>query len=825
MNQVELLAPVGSWEALEAAVQNGADAVYLGGKAFNARQSAGNFDEEELKRAVAYCHIRGVQVFVTVNTLIGDEEFEELGKYITFLYNHDVDAIIVQDLGVAKFVRDFFPDFELHASTQMSVHNLEGVELLAQLGFKRVVLAREMPIEEVRRIQEAANVDLEIFVHGALCVSYSGQCLMSSMIGGRSGNRGRCAQTCRMTYSLINMRNGQQIKSDFGAYLLSPRDLNTLEYVDRLLSSGVKSLKIEGRMKRPEYVATIVGAYRKAIDQYMEKGVALALGSDVKQDVTQIFNRKFTRGYLFGDRGHRLMSLEKPSNRGVYIGETLGYDKNKRRLKLKLSGDLTKGDGIEIWTREEENSGAIVEAIFHNGDKREQGKSGEIIEIPFKSMVQGKFSVYKTTDVSLLKRARESYQGREKRISIYGHLKAVVGQPLQLDIWDDEQRYVHHEGEYIVEKALKTAIAEERIYEQIAKLGGTVYQLEHLEMVLDPNAAIPIGQLNQLRREAVEKMNRIREKHHAKREQYQFSSSTLKDWIGRRGQKADHLMQLHISISSIKQLQAALEYKVDRIYYRQLSTVKQATDLARDAGVTLIPAFSRITRMEDMKSAYSLLEEGGQEMPILAGNLGVLKAAIKYKKSTIYTDYFLNVFNSASLTMLGELGVKETTLSPELTLKQVRRIIENSKIPCEVVVQGYLMLMVMEYCPIEAVMNPKQKEGNCSRCRNNQFGLKDRLGKIFPIMTDESCRTHLLNSQKLCLLGHIPELYKAGIRKIRLDFTIEDSEEVKETIEAYRETLDYLRKGNETLGSRGAVFLEKMQQQGLTKGHFYRGVE
>ena len=824
MNQVELLAPVGSWQALEAAVQNGADAVYLGGKAFNARQSAGNFDEEELKKAVSYCHIRGVQVFVTVNTLIGDEEFEELGKYITFLYNHDVDAVIVQDLGVAKFVRDFFPDFQLHASTQMSVHNAEGVALLAQLGFKRVVLAREMPIEEIQRIRETTNVDLEIFVHGALCVSYSGQCLMSSMIGGRSGNRGRCAQTCRMPYTLVNMKNGQPIKNDFGAYLLSPRDLNTLEHVDKLVSAGVKSLKIEGRMKRPEYVATIVGAYRKAIDAFHEKGIQPSLDPMLKGDVTQIFNRKFTKGYLLGDRGHDLMSFEKPSNRGTYIGETLGYDSSKKRLKLQLSENLAKGDGIEIWAREGDNSGAIVEAIFHKGTKSEQGQKGERVEIPFKTQVQGKLPVYKTTDLSLLKRARESYERKEKSIPVYGRLKGVIGQPLILDLWDNEDHHIQQESDYIVERALKTATGKDRIREQMAKLGGTVYQLDHLEMTIDPEAVIPIGELNRLRREVVDKMDRVREKHHDRSHRV-FQQGDIKSWMGRKNHRVEGLMKLHVSISNLQQLEAALRCKVDRIYYRELSTMKRAISMAKDSGVVLVPAFSRITREEDMKRIWNFLEDYGHDNPILASNLGIVEIAKKSEKQQIYTDYFLNVFNSGAVKLLQELGIQEVTLSPELTLKQIGMILENSEISCEVVVQGFLMLMVMEYCPVEAVTNPKQKQGNCSSCRNNEFGLKDRIGKVFPIMTEASCKTHLLNAQKLCLLGHLSELAKAGITHLRLDFTIEDSEEVVQAIESYGETMENLMKHQGVLGTRARTFLEKIKQQGLTKGHFFRGVE
>lgn len=310
---IELLAPVGSMESLYAAVENGADAVYLGGKLFNARQYANNFGLEELKLAVEYAHLRNVKVYVTVNILIDNEEMKDVLDFVKYLYDIDVDGLILQDLGLIYLINILFPDFELHGSTQMTINNLPGAIFLEELGLKRVVLSREVPINEIKKIHEKSNIELEGFIHGALCVSYSGQCLMSSIIGGRSGNRGACAQPCRLTYSIIDYYNGNVLLDKWDKkYILSPKDLNTIDYIEDIVNSGIVSLKIEGRMKNPEYVATIVNNYRKALDLGSDK-----ITSEDKEDILQIFNRGFTKGIMLGDFGRNFISYDRPDNRGV----------------------------------------------------------------------------------------------------------------------------------------------------------------------------------------------------------------------------------------------------------------------------------------------------------------------------------------------------------------------------------------------------------------------------------------------------------------------------------------------------------------------------
>ena len=327
-NKVELLSPVGSHDSLLASIENGADAIYLGGKLFNARAYATNFDDEELKKAVEYAHQRGVKVYVVVNIILRDDELREAIDYISYLYDIDVDALIIQDLGLLRLIKNVLPDFEVHGSTQMSINNYMGAAFLKDLGFERVVLARELSIEEISEINEKADIELEIFIHGALCVSYSGQCLISSMIGGRSGNRGTCAQPCRMKYTIVDTVSGKSLNRNFDEkHVLSLKDLNAIDDIGEIIQAGVVSLKVEGRMKKAEYVATIIDKYRQAIDTYnLEKDSKIS--KQDKDQMAQMFNRGFTRGFLKNDFGKNIVTLDKPNNRGLLVGEVIKSDKD-----------------------------------------------------------------------------------------------------------------------------------------------------------------------------------------------------------------------------------------------------------------------------------------------------------------------------------------------------------------------------------------------------------------------------------------------------------------------------------------------------------------
>ena len=356
---MELLAPAGNWQALVAAIENGANAVYLGGPAFNARHSAENFTMEMIKQAVEYAHLRKVKVYVTVNTLLHTHELDTVLDYVFELYSSDIDAIIVQDLGLLSLLRDLLPDLTIHASTQMTVHNVEGVKLLEQQGVKRVVLARELLLQEINHISKNTSAELELFVHGALCYSYSGQCLFSSMVGGRSGNRGRCAQPCRLPYTLYSERGGKQ--SLEGKYLLSPSDLNLIDYLSAIQESGVHSLKIEGRLKRPEYVAIVTRSYRQMLDHLLD-GDGKPDSEVLKGEMAGIFNRDFSPGY-FDPQVLKRLSTQRPNNRGVYIGQVISRNSDGRTAIYLQEESLSIGDGIEIWVSHGRNHSFLLERM------------------------------------------------------------------------------------------------------------------------------------------------------------------------------------------------------------------------------------------------------------------------------------------------------------------------------------------------------------------------------------------------------------------------------------------------------------------------------
>lgn len=533
----ELLAPAGNFDALKAAVENGADAVYLGGKLFNARQYAGNFDNDELKKAIDFSHVRGVKIYLTLNTLISDTEIKEALVFAGQAYNLGIDGIIVQDLGLARLIRESVPGLDLHASTQMTIYNSEGINILGEMGFKRVVLAREVPLDEIGSITKYCpqnkNTEIEIFVHGALCISYSGQCLMSSIIGGRSGNRGRCAQPCRLPYQLVNRidrnnldernKEGYDSRYDFGydfktcgdkSYIMSPKDICTINDLEEIIKAGVKSLKIEGRMKSPEYVAIVVGIYRKYLDKAVENlNLPVCKTYATKEDMGklhQIFNRGgFSKGYLYGKTGADMICFEKPKNWGVYIGNIISYDKSAKMVKVKLEENLAIGDGIEIWNKGDgESPGTVVSEIIKNKTNVKEADAGDIVLI---GRVNGKIGqgnrIYKTSSKKLMEEARATWtQGFGKRVLISGELYIRQGEAPLLKVKDNDDNEIDVIGEFIIEKAINVGITEERAREQINKTGGTPFKFEKLTIFLDEDVALPIKELNNLRRKALEEL-------------------------------------------------------------------------------------------------------------------------------------------------------------------------------------------------------------------------------------------------------------------------------------------------------------------------------
>ncbi|WP_352417805.1 U32 family peptidase [Proteiniborus sp.] len=818
-NSIEILAPVGSIDALYAAVENGADAVYLGGKLFNARQYASNFSDEDLKNAVEYAHLRNVKVYVTVNILLDDNELDEVIDYLVFLYNIDVDALIVQDLGLARIVRGLLPDFEIHGSTQMSINNYMGVKFLEELGFKRVVLARELSIDEIRYIKENTNAELEAFIHGALCVCYSGQCLMSSMIGGRSGNRGRCAQPCRMAYSIVDVKTNKAISPKFEEkYILSPKDLNTIEYLNEIIDSGITSLKIEGRMKKPEYVATIVSSYRKEINRILGKHNDKLTKKDIR-DMAQMFNRGFTKGYLMGDYGKDFISFDKPNNRGVYIGEVVKIDKSF--CHIKLEDNLGKGDGIEIISKRGEGNGQIIDKIFDGNEVVDIGISGMTIKIKRISGIEVGDKVFKTFDSILNAAAGETYTKKEnlKKILISMAVEVKIGKPMKLVIWMD-QHYVNVISNEIVERGIKLSLDKEKIIKQMNKLGDTPYLLESIDVDLEDGAMVPISVLNSLRREGIEELNKIRSSFNNRIE---ISTNKLNDKIIKAfnypENKVDRQRKLSIKVDSNFQFQQLDISKLDRIYLSYNGSIEDQIKEIKKYKKEIYIATEKIITNEEFKKLENIFDKIVDDVDgISVSNIGTLNFVGSRYKTKIHCDIGLNIFNSSTVKLLTENNVNSLTLSPELKLSQITDICKNNNVEYEVIGYGYFPIMTTKHCPMSLVKGCKDDK-NCGTCElASGYGLYDRKGMTFEMKRKRNS-TIIYNSQPLMVVEYINKIFSAGIDMMRLDFTIE-KDDIKLIQELYYNYINDKIDKDEMQ----KILSELKKKTGNTTGHFFRGV-
>ena len=806
MNEIELLAPVGSFDALKAAVQNGANAVYLGGKDFSARASANNFDREELIEAVKYAHIRDVRVFVTTNTLIKQDEIEDFVEYAKFLYDIDVDALIMQDIGVAMLIHDLLPDFELHASTQMVAHSLEDVQYLESIGFKRVVLARELTVDEIKYICDNTNVDIEIFVHGALCVCYSGGCLMSSMIGNRSGNRGRCAQPCRQKYTMIDISTGEEIHSN-GEYLLSTKDLNTIEDVDKIIETGVLSLKIEGRMKKPEYVATVINSYRNAIDEY-QATKKVNISTETMEDLYTIFNRKFTKGLILGEVGEDVMNSNVPNNQGLYVGKVVDYNKKAKRLKIKLEGTLKKGDGINL-------GGGTIGRIIKGKEIAQIGYKGETIELDFIGEARKNQPVFKTSDTNLIDKAQKTYtQDKEfAKNLIDAEITIKLGEYPELKLIDKNNNSVTVKGDKLVEKALKVALGEEKIETQIKKLGNTPYELEDLKINLDEGVSMPISLINQMRREAIELLDeaRIPVKGRA------YKDSKIKYSPKKYAKDTNSNSKIRVKINNIEALKSIINLDIDMIYYEDVATLEQAMAMATANNKKLIYSAPRIVRNKEYKRLEKSNEYCKENVQISA--LGQVKYYKENSENVSFdVDYYLNPFNSETINHYKKEGATTVCISQELNIHEIKETTKYTDMEIETVAYGYIPMMLSEYCPMGVVARSCKKDKRCATCKESKYVLRDFKGEEYRISQDLFCRSTIYNSIANCLINNLDELSDAGINVFRLDFTHESPELISKITKAFINTVNndlYVDVDDQEI-------FDNME---TTLGHLYKGVE
>ncbi|MGV8175934.1 MAG: DUF3656 domain-containing U32 family peptidase, partial [Methanothrix sp.] len=821
----ELLAPAGSKEALEAAIAAGADAVYLSGKRFGARKFAANFDERAMENAVDYAHLRGVKVYVTVNTLIREDEISDLARYLVSLYQIGADAILLQDLGAALLARRIVPDLERHASTQMTIHNAPGVIWAAHEGFQRAVLAREVSLEEIREIGRdglARGVGLEVFVHGALCYSYSGQCLLSSSIGGRSGNRGMCAQPCRKPYLLLHGEtdlygrpmglSAQKIQEQF---LISTRDLCVYRHLDEVVRSNVVSLKIEGRMKSPEYVAVVTSIYRKALDA-IARGDWSPSEAD-ERDLALAFNRSFTAGHLFG--ASDVMGREMSDNRGLFMGIVTSFDSRRGEAAVRLEGSLApeKGDGL-VFQSPGQEMGLVVQ-------KAEQ-KDG-LLHLRMPERIRPGARVYLTGSASLARRAQEIIKSsRTSRTEI----------PLDLEItWQDCRPAilarlpggdaVRIEADFRMERAKTRPLTRQQIESQLRRTGGTPFAVRKIDMDYSDDLFAPIGTINQLRRELLERVEEAllgrrrpgRDKVEAaqarsieilKRPDL-FAASSDSAASPAEGQRPS----LAVYASSLDGLRGAVEGGCDRIYFEPAfgCRPKDQTDMATDAAkmiqeahaicgeTELVWKWPKISKSGFFDIARSALAHEKVD-GIMVESVGALQGALDIQPGIdLYGGMGLNVCNHLAVQALAP-PLSHITLSPELSARQIAeaasasRLLQNAP-KLELVVQGSLEVMVAEDCiPALAKEGPKRED-----CLSGEFwGLQD-MRRIFPLRLDGESRTHIFNSAETCLIDHMPRIFDLGLNCVAVDARFRTAEYAREMTRIYKRAIYLTERRSETL--------------------------
>ena len=791
---IELLSPVGDFECLKAAVQNGADAVYFGANLFSARAFASNFDGEALEKAINYAKIRGVKTNLTLNTLIKNNEMAEAINLAKKAYHLGIDAIIVQDLGLARFLVKNFPGLHVHGSTQMSIHNLEGALELQKLGFSRVVLSRELNLSEIEHICNNSNIEIEAFVHGALCISYSGQCLFSSMIGGRSGNRGKCAQPCRLPYELLE--NDTSIDT---GYLLSPRDLCGLEFLSQLVSAGVTCLKIEGRMKTPEYVATVTRIYRKYLDMAIN-GENFKIDEQDKKDLLQVFNRGgFSDGHLNTQSNHNLIYKQKPNNMGIFVGTISNFNSNHGHISFKTNDILRIGDKISVENKKHEISTYIISELMINDKNIKQANIGDKIKI---GRMKGNISVgdkiYKISDKVLTTFALNSLNKELKKVSLTCNISVKKNIPISISLYDENYIKVDILSDVIPIEAINSPITKERIASQFSKTNNTPFQFSKIEIDLDDDLYIPsISALNELRRQAL----------------YQYEQKLINSFKKEISNIPDFCYEQKSNIIKNKQislllniLNTNLDYNnlhgIDSIYIplkyfvlKQYSVILKNITEKFDTYIYMPTIIRKNYRNLIVKNLDNILNSYKIKGFVISnlGNFELLKSYINNYQ--FIGNYTLNVYNNLTID---ELDVDTITLSPELNnldLQQFKTI-KNT----ELIVYGRTPLMNSNYCLL----------GKANKCyascdkkclSSNKYYLKDRLGFNFRIIPDNIDTVTTIYNSKITSITH----KDINVNSVRIDILDESISEINDII-------DTVKTG------------EKLEGKNFTNGNFNRDV-
>ena len=807
---MELLAPAGTMENFMAALESGADAIYLGGKVFNARAHAANFGIDELREAVRLAHILDVSVYVTVNILIGDTELKDLEQYIKDLDSIGVDAIIVQDLAVAEIAKRVAPNIHLHGSTQMTAATLDAVRFYESLGFTRVVLARELSLKEIQHICKHCKAEIEVFVHGALCVCYSGQCLMSSFIGGRSGNRGACAQPCRLPYELLDSK-GESVLPKHEAYLLSPKDLNYSEHMNELVAAGVTSFKVEGRMKKVSYVRQVIGTYREILDE-------ASIHENQRKALASGFNRGFSTAYLEDTVGRQMMTVVAPNHQGKPIGES--YTK-KGDVYLSLTEPIEQGSLVKIL----QSNGSVT---YYTVDDEWTCVSDTLYKgRPAESLAVGQLYLASTPKNTKSRGLQEFTRKYDMSVYLsvgsngetnYTELTAILDSGLSVTVTN----------EYVPAIANKVPTSLEKVTEQLGRLGNTLFRLSYVD-IPDGPYMWPASVLNALRRDAVTALETALITHHVESWQaLQVTGDVDYDFKAQHELSYDTCPMISARVDEIEGVKAAIAGGAQKIVFGgdrlsrtpyALSVYDEVACLCAQSDVICTFATPRVVKDDEVEAYKHTLEAIVQANPDSI-SIHVPQALLWLRElgytGAIEADTGLNIFNTPTLHFWEQLHISCVNPSQELTLKQITELAKHSHVPIETMIHGYTEMMISEYCAIASFVGTGSKVNCPMPCVNESYSLKDRKGEIFQIRTDPYCRMHIMNSHEMDMRSYVPMLLQKGISILRVDGRHMKPSYVKDIVSQYVGIATGMMEAPP----------KKIDSQGesITRGHYFRGI-
>jgi putative protease len=818
----ELLAPAGDWDCVRAAIENGADAVYFGlDTGFNARARATNFAVDDLPRLMATLHRRGLKGYATLNTLVFSDELARFEEVIVAVAEAGVDAVLVQDVGAARLIRAICPDLPLHASTQMTLTSAESIRLAEELGMERVVVARELSVDEIATIRRQTSMPLEVFVHGALCVAYSGQCLTSESLGGRSANRGQCAQACRLPYDLVC--DGRDVDLGDQKYLLSPQDLAAYALAPELVAAGIAAFKIEGRLKTAEYVANITRHYRTAIDAAVAaRPVAFAPREVEEMELS--FSRGFSPGWLHGCDHKMLVPATSSAKRGVRLGTVVAV--RRGRVAVDLVAGVKRGDGVafDCGRPVDDPEGGRVYEVFRHGESLTESVSGGLVELAFGhgdvdlEAVQPGQIVWKTDDPQLTARLRKSFAGAEpvRRMPIDLHVNAAVGVPVRIVATTPGGHRVEIASDEPLVAATKHPLTVATLRTQLSRLGGTPFELAELSADISGGPMVPLSVLGTLRHAVVAGLEEAVVAWPARR----VHRGVLATWPAPPRCGADPAERpagpaaLHVLVRSPEQLQSVLELGERSLVadFADIRLYREAVEVAHACGATIDLATPRIQKPDEM-GIFRLLVKARPD-GVLVRSYGGLQF-FRAEGLPIRGDFSLNVTNELTAAFFMERGLARVTASYDLNREQLLALVAATP-PAwlEVVIHQHMPMFHMEHCVFCAVLSPGTDKTNCGRpCDDHVVRLRDRVGVEHLLTADVGCRNTLFNAVPQSAAETVPLLVARGVGHFRVELLDEAGPDIADIVRSYRDLLAGRTTGREVWGR-----LRAANRVGVTRG-------